>query len=123
MEPKPRCCLTASSCCGWRLEAGIGQAAQLGLRGEELGDGAAVLLVLLHAQGQRLDAAQDQEALEGRQDAAGGFLHQQKALLMFGLGADQRAAQAVGVAVEELGGRVHDDVRAERDAGFAARAT
>src|SRR4051812_27580118 len=34
--------------------------------------------------------------------------------MVLGLGADQCAAQPVGVAVEKLGGGVHDDVSAER---------
>ena len=70
--------------------------------------------MLLHAQRQRLDAAQNQEALEGRQNSAGGFLHQVKTLLVLRLAADKRAAQPVRVAVEKLGGRVHHDVRAQR---------
>ena len=41
------------------------------------------------------------------------LLHKTEALLVLGFGADQCATDAVGVAVEEFGGRVHDDIRAE----------
>src|SRR4051812_15886189 len=46
---------------GMGLEAGIGEPLDLWLRGQELGDGPAVLLVLLHAQGQSANTAQNQE--------------------------------------------------------------
>ena len=96
------------------LQAGIGQASELGLRGEEFGDGAAIFLVGFHPQRQRLDAAQNEEALEGGKNSAGGLLDEEKALLVLGLRANERAAEAIRVAVEKLGRRVHDDVRAER---------
>ena len=56
------------------LQSGISQLAHLGMDGEKLRHGAAILLMLLDAQGQCSDAAQDEEALEGRHDSAGGLL-------------------------------------------------
>src|SRR5580658_5791123 len=65
-----------------RLQSRISELRDLLVRRQELGDRAAVLLVLLDTQRHRLDAAQDQEALEGRENAACGLLDQQKALLV-----------------------------------------
>src|SRR5450755_4016486 len=49
---------------GMAFEAGIGETGNFGLRGKEVRHGTAVLFVLLHAQGECLDAAQDEEAFE-----------------------------------------------------------
>ena len=91
------------------------------MRGQELGHRAAVLLVLPNAQRQRPDAAQNQEALERRHYAAGCFLDQEIALLVFGLRSDEHAAQPVRVAVEVLGGRVHHDIGAQRQRALQRR--
>ena len=73
----------------------ISQLAHLGMGGEKLRDGAAIFLVLLDSERQRLDAAQHQEALERRHHAASRLLHQQEPLFVLGPGADQRPAQPV----------------------------
>ena len=68
----------------------------------------------LHAQRQRLEAAQRQEAVERALDGADRVLQELDALAQLGVVADDRhAADHVGMAVEILRGRVHDDVEAE----------
>ena len=73
--------------------------------------------VALHAQGQRLDAAQHQEAVERPGDRADRVLQEAEPLAQSALAVaaadDGDAADHVGVAVQVLGGRVHDDVEAE----------
>ena len=49
-------------------QARVEHARHLGVAGQEVGDRAARCLVALHAHGEGLDAAQDQEGVEGRQD-------------------------------------------------------
>src|SRR5208283_4988868 len=87
----------------------------LAMPAEEVGHDAATLVVLLHAHGQRLGAAQYQPALEWRQDRARRFLDERQLLRLVLRGADQHAAEAIAVSVEELRGRVHYDVGAELD--------
>ena len=70
--------------------------------------------MLPDAQGQRPDAAQHQETLEGRHDAARRLLNEKKALLVLRCCADQRPAQPVGVAVQVFCRRMHHDIRAQR---------
>ncbi len=60
------------------------------------------------------NAAQHQEALKRRHHPARRLLHKRKPLLVLRLRADQRPAQPVRVAVEILGGRVHHNIRAQR---------
>src|ERR1039458_441968 len=82
---------------------------------EIVGDFAAAAVVLFHANGQSLDAAQDQPALEGRQDGAGGFLKKSEFFRLLGFAADYDTSQSVAVSVEEFRGRVDDHVGAELD--------
>ena len=64
----------------------------------------------LHAQGQRLDAAVHEERLEGRQHAAELVERLAKCWILFLVLDHDHAAHHVGVAVQELGQAVHDDV-------------
>ena len=78
-----------------------------------LGDGLRVLAVLAHTHGERLDATQDEPAIERRGDTASRVLvklHLAVELLVRG---QNRAADDVAVPVEVLGRAVDDDVRAE----------
>ena len=75
----------------------------------------AVRFVPLHAHGQRLHAAQDEPGVERREDRADGVLQEADLLADLVGVRDDGAADRIGMAVEELGGRVHDDVRAELD--------
>ena len=68
---------------------------------------------LAHAQRQRLEPAQRQEAVEGPADGADRVLQEADALAELRVADDGDAADHVRVAVQELGRRVHDDVRAE----------
>src|SRR5579862_1636234 len=95
------------------LQPGIEHLLDLAMAREEAGHNAAILVVLLHADGERLGAAQYQPALEGRQDRASGLLHEGKLLGLLACTAYQHAAETIAVAVEELGRRVHDHVGTE----------
>ena len=67
----------------------------------------------LHAQRQRLHAAQGQEAVERPGDGADRVLQEAEPLGELGvLAHHQHAADHVGMAVEVLGRRMHDDVEA-----------
>ncbi len=74
-----------------------------------------VAIVLLHAHGKSLDAAQDQPAFERRKNRPGSFLHKGQLLGLLRNGAYNDSAQAVAVAVEEFCGGVHNHVGAQRD--------
>ena len=96
-------------------QAGIENFFHLLVVGQKFGDDPAAAIVLLHAHGQGLDAAQDQPALEGRKNRSRGFLHEGQLVgLLFG-GADDDAAQAVAVAVEKFCGGVNHHVGSQRD--------
>ena len=90
--------------------------------GEEVGDRPAVGLVALHAHAERLDAAQRQERVEGRQDRAHRLLDEGEPLGVLRERRDEDAADRVAVAVQELGRRVHDDVGAELERALESRA-
>src|SRR5450759_3146200 len=84
-------------------------------------DFAAAAVVLFHANGQSLDAAQDQPALEGRKDGAGGFLKKSEPFRLLGFGADHDTSQSVAVSVEEFRGGVDHHVGAEFDRALEIR--
>ena len=77
------------------------------------GDCAPRLIVLLHSQRQRLRAAHHEPGIERRQDRTGAVLHKADPVRVFFVVQNNNAADAVGVAVEILRRRVHDDVDAE----------
>ena len=82
---------------------------------EILGDFAAAAVVLFHAHRQSLDPAQNQPALEGRQNGASGFLKKSKPFRLLGFGANNDTSQSVAVSVEEFRGGVDDHVGAKLD--------
>src|SRR5208283_802814 len=61
------------------------------------------------------DPAQNQPALERRQDRSRGFLKKRELLRLLGLGANHDSAQAVAVSVEKLRGGVDNHIGAELD--------
>ena len=90
-------------------------ARHLGMVGQERRDALGVGVVALHADGQRLGAAQHQPRVHRPQDAALGVLHELQPLGVVVAHAHDDAAHAVAVAVQELGGAVQDEVGAELD--------
>ena len=101
-------------------QAGIDDAHHVRPAFEPLGDLQGVLAVPLHAQGQRLQAAQGEKAVERAADAAHGVLQEPQLLVQFPVVADDgHPADHVGVAVEVLGHRVDDDVEAQRQRPLA----
>ena len=87
----------------------------LGVRRQERGDALGVGVVALHADGQRLGAAQHQPRVHRPQDGALGVLHELQPLGVLVAHAHHDAAHAVAVAVQELGGAVQHEVGAELD--------
>ena len=67
----------------------------------------------LHAQRQRLEAAQRQKRVERALDGADGVLQEFEAVAELGIAAgDRHAADHVGMAVEIFRGRMHDQIEA-----------
>src|SRR3954453_17127693 len=92
-------------------QPGVENFLHFGMTFQEACDRVTIDLVLDHADGERLYAAQHQPALEGRHDGSGSFLHESKFFRMLRLGGNEDAAESVAVSVEEFGRRVQDDVR------------
>ena len=82
---------------------------------QHLGDRRGVGAVAVHAHRERLDAAQHEVAVERRRHRADRVLQEPEPLGELGVVGGDEAADDVGVAAEVLGGRVHDDVGAERE--------
>src|SRR5580698_2297764 len=76
-------------------------------------DFAATAIVLFHANGQSLDAAQKQPAFERRQDGSGTFLNERKLLRLLRLGADHNTSQPIAVTIKKFRSRVDNHVSAE----------
>src|SRR2546425_633556 len=64
-------------------------------------------------EGEGLDAAEEEEAILGAGDGAGGVLDELELLVEGGVAGDKGAADHVAVAADVLGGGVEDDVGAE----------
>src|ERR1700674_4380413 len=82
---------------------------------EIVGDFAAAAVVLFHAHSQSLDPAQDQPALEGRQDGTGCLLQKSEPFRLLGFGADYDTSESIAVSVEKFRGGVDDHVGAKLD--------
>ncbi len=80
---------------------------------QERRDRASRLVVLFHAQRQGLCAAQDQPRIEWRKNRARAVLHELNPARIVFVVQQHGTANSVRMAVEELGGRVDDDVHAE----------
>ena len=96
----------------------IGQARIVDLAHERVivqvfGDGLRVLAVLAHTHGERLDATEDEPAIEGRGDTASRVLVKLHLAIELLVRGQNRAADDIAVSVEILGRAVDDDVRAE----------
>src|ERR1017187_8506665 len=97
------------------LEPGIENLFHLAMLAEIVGDHASALVVLLHADGQRLDAAQYQPTFEWRQDRPDGLLHECQFLSLILRGAHQNAADSVTMAIQELRSCMQHHVSTEFD--------
>ena len=80
---------------------------------EERGHGAGVVAVALHADGQRLHAAEDEPAVERSRHRAEGLLQEPEALGDGRIVGRGEPADHVGMPAEVLRGRVDDDVGAQ----------
>lgn len=96
---------------GVGLEAGVADAEAALL--EELGNGLGVGLLLLHADGERLDAAHEEEGVVGGEAAAGRVDGEEELVADGGVVAGDDAGHDVVVAGEVLCARLVDDVGAE----------
>src|SRR5438270_13207014 len=96
-----------------RERAGVVKLLDLRVLFEEGGDTSARRVVLLHAHGERLRAAQGQPRVEGREYRARAVLYELKPLGVALVIQHDHAADAVRVAVQILRRRVDDDVHAE----------
>ena len=96
-----------------RRQARVEHPADLAARLQPARDRERVGLVPLHAHGERLGAAQHQEAVERRLAAAQRVLEEREAGAQVRIAADDGAADDVGVAVQVLRRRVDDQVGAE----------
>mmetsp|Transcript_27450 Transcript_27450/g.69856 ORF Transcript_27450/g.69856 Transcript_27450/m.69856 type:complete len:490 (-) Transcript_27450:817-2286(-) len=82
---------------------------------EPANHGDAVLLLALHAQRHRLEPAQAQPAVEGREAAALGVLQKVDLLCQLLVAHREDTGGRVRVASDELGGRCHGDVASKRE--------
>ena len=80
---------------------------------EQVDDGSGVAAMAVHPHGERLDAAQDEVAVERRGNRAGGVLHVAQSLGELVVVDGDDATDDVAVAAEVLRRRVDDDVGAE----------
>ena len=94
-------------------EARVADELDVVARGEEAGDSLGVRGMALGAQGERAQAAQDEEAVERAGDGAQGVLEEAKPLGHLRAARDRDPADRVRVAGQVLRGRVEDDVRPE----------
>ena len=85
------------------------------VRLEEVDNGPRIRAVLLHAEGERLQPAQDEPAVERAGDGAERLLEEDEALGDRRVVRRREATDEVGVAAEVLRQRVDDDVGAERE--------
>ena len=86
-----------------------------GVTDQQVDDRPRVLAVPIHPHAQRLDTAQHEVAVERRGHGAGRVLGEPQPLGQLVVVDRQEPADHVAVTAEVLGGRVHDDVGAERD--------
>ena len=88
---------------------------------EKRRDRAARLVVLLHAQRQRLGAAHHQPGIERRKNCAGAVLNKPDPGRVVFVVQYHRAADAVGMSIQILGGRVDHDVDAKLERPLQVR--
>ncbi|CAM5665895.1 hypothetical protein SSPIM334S_07589 [Streptomyces spiroverticillatus] len=96
-------------------QARVEDLGDLGVGGQHVGDARRVLAVPVHAYGEGLDPAQHQPGVEGTGDGTHRVLMEHQLLGDSGVVGDERTPDDVRVPAHVLGGRVHDDVRAQRD--------
>ena len=103
-------------------EARVNRALYSFMPGQEVGDHLRVAIGLLHAHGQRLGAAQNQPRIHRPQDRTRRVLHELQPVDIILVLENDDAADAIAVAVEELGGAVQHDVGADRQRPLKVRA-
>src|SRR5215469_1973475 len=96
------------------FQSGIEDGFYLFVLRQEVSDHAAAAVVNFHAGCERLHSTQDQPALEGRQNRPGGFLQKCESVGLLLIRTDDNSAKSVAVTVEELRGRVHDEIGSQR---------
>src|ERR1700733_10635294 len=87
-------------------EPGIKHLRNLRVVREIVGERIAIHFMLLHANGQGLDQAQHQKALEWRENASRALLHTLKRLFVPGGSRHQASAQTVTGPMEKFGGQL-----------------
>ena len=104
-----------------RGQAGIKHAGDGRMPLKVLRDGQGVGRVRLHAQCQRLDAAQGQPAIHRSRHRAHAVLQERQAFVQGRIAHHDRPAHHVVVPAQVLGGRMYDDVGAQRPAAAVHR--
>ena len=94
-------------------QAGPGQALDLGMAAQRFRDQACILIVPLHADVQRLQAAKHQERIERSGHRADRVLQKRELLVQIVAAQHQGAGHHVAVAVQVFRHRVRHDVEAE----------
>ena len=113
MPPKPSICRLASACAGMAREPRVEHALHPRVPLQEFRHGLGIGCMPFHAQRQRLDAAQDEIAVEGAGYAARHAAQGMQPLAELGRARHEEAAEHVGMPAEVLRRRMHDDVAAE----------
>ena len=106
---------------GMLRQPGVEHLFDVGIPLERFGDGQRVLMHALHAQGERLDAAQHEPAVKRREHAAGRLAGQADGVAQLPRRRDDEAADRVVVAGEILAAAVDDEVRAQRQRALEDR--
>ena len=104
MEPKPLICWQDSWYCGMIGESWVENLLYLFVIGEKIGHCPAIAVMLLHADCESLNPAQQQPALERRQDRACGFLQEGQLVCVFLFCADNNSTKAITVAIQKFRG-------------------
>lgn len=94
-------------------EAGIVDAADSRVGGEAFGEDLGVALRGLQAQLEGLDAATEEEGIEGGKDGAKGVLKELEALGQRRVGGGDKSGEKIGMAAEEFGGAVNGHIDTE----------
>ncbi len=106
---------------GETFQAGVSDPLDAGVIGQEAGHRHGVVVVALHAQGQCLDAPQDEPGVEGADDPAQIAQHALTGAFDKGGGPGDGPRDGVAVSAEVLGRAVQDDVGAEREGELVDR--
>ena len=100
---------------GWFGKSRVVDGVEGRMTDERLRDGLRVRGVPVHAHREGLDPARSEPGVKRPADRAGPELDEADLLGEFVVVQDHRTTEHVGMTTEVFGGRVHDDVRAERE--------